>query len=65
MWWWCPTSEVILAQLKAELAEAMPQYRAETVQVLALESEPLTIWLQRLAYQLVTGAATVMTLPTR
>lgn len=49
-----PDFEVILSALKDDLLQAMPvEARASIQQTLALESEPLTIWLQRLAYQLV------------
>jgi len=49
-----PDFEVILSVLKDDLLQAMPvEARASIQQILALESEPLTIWLQRLAYQLV------------
>ncbi len=44
-----PDFEVILAELKADLIGAYPQAAA----TLQLESEPLTKWLQRLAYRLV------------
>ncbi|RGE46126.1 baseplate assembly protein [Comamonas testosteroni] len=50
-----PEFETILATLKADMIAAMPlAYRDGTAQTLGLESEPLTIWLQLLAYQLVT-----------
>ncbi|WP_304349759.1 baseplate J/gp47 family protein [Comamonas testosteroni] len=49
-----PDFEAILSELKADLLAAMPeQHRADVAETLGLESEPLTIWLQRLAYQLV------------
>lgn len=44
-----PDFETILGTLKADLVAAWPDAEA----VLQLESEPLTKWLQRLAYQLV------------
>ncbi len=44
-----PEFETILAGLKADMAAAYPP----AADVLALESEPLTKWLQRLAFQLV------------
>lgn len=44
-----PAFEAILAGLKADMAAAYPP----AADVLALESEPLTKWLERLAYQLV------------
>lgn len=44
-----PGFEAILTALKADLIAAWPEAAA----VLELESEPLTKWLQRLAYQLV------------
>lgn len=48
-----PEFEAILAELKADLLAAMPaDLRTATAATLALESEPLTKWLQRLAYQL-------------
>lgn len=49
-----PDFEAILATLKADLVAAMPSaQQALVAATLALESEPLTVWLQRLAYQLV------------
>lgn len=49
-----PDFEAILSALKADLLAAMPaDLRASTSATLALESEPLTKWLERLAYQLV------------
>jgi phage-related baseplate assembly protein len=49
-----PDFEAIVAEMKADLVAAMPEaYRADVVETLALESEPLTIWIERLAYQLV------------
>jgi len=49
-----PQFEVILATLKQDLIAAMPaDLRSDTAATLALESEPLTKWLQRIAYQLV------------
>lgn len=49
-----PQFEVILSTLKLDLVAAMPaDLRSETAATLALESEPLTKWLQRMAYQLV------------
>lgn len=49
-----PDFEAILSDLRTDLIAAMPaDLREGTAQTLALESEPLTIWLQRLAYQLV------------
>jgi phage-related baseplate assembly protein len=44
-----PDFEAILADLKADLIAAYP----DAADTLELESEPLTKWLQRLAYQLV------------
>lgn len=49
-----PQFEDILSTLKQDLIEAMPlNLRDETTMTLGLESEPLTKWLQRLAYHLV------------
>ncbi|MFC4623075.1 baseplate J/gp47 family protein [Comamonas nitrativorans] len=49
-----PNFEDILTALKDDLLQAMPlQLRDSIRQTLALESEPLTIWMQRLAYHLV------------
>ncbi|QKV52646.1 baseplate assembly protein [Comamonas antarctica] len=49
-----PDAEAILAALKADLIAAMPvELRTLTAATLGLESEPLTKWLERLAYQLV------------
>ena len=49
-----PVFEAILAALKADLLAAMPAaLRPDINDTLALESEPLTKWLERLAYQLV------------
>ncbi len=49
-----PAFEPILADLKADMVAAMPaELRTATASTLALESEPLTKWLERLAYQLV------------
>lgn len=49
-----PQFEDILATLKADLLAAIPaDQRADIAAVLSLESEPLSIWLQRLAYELV------------
>lgn len=49
-----PAFEKLVSELKADLIAAMPQeLRAATVATLALESEPLTKWTERLAYQLV------------
>ena len=48
-----PDFESILSGLKADLLAAMPpDLRPDVSTTLALESEPLTKWLQRLAYQL-------------
>lgn len=48
-----PDFESILATLKADMVEAMPvDLRAITSATLELESEPLTKWLERLAFQL-------------
>lgn len=44
-----PDFETILQQLKADMVAAYPA----SADVLALESDPLTKWLERLAYQLV------------
>ena len=49
-----PEFEAILAVLKADLIDVMPaDLRASAAATLALESEPLTKWMQRLAYQIV------------
>ena len=49
-----PEFETILSALKADLLAAMPaDLRPDVSDTLALESEPLTKWLERLAYQLV------------
>lgn len=49
-----PDFEAILADLKADLVAAMPaELRAAIDATLSLESEPLTKWLERLAFQLV------------
>lgn len=49
-----PDFESILAELKADMVAAMPaELRTATASTLALESEPLTKWLERLAFQLV------------
>ena len=49
-----PQFESILSVLKADLLAAMPAaLRPDINDTLALESEPLTKWLERLAYQLV------------
>lgn len=49
-----PKFETILSALKADLVAAMPaEARSAVSDTLALESEPLTKWLERLAYQLV------------
>lgn len=49
-----PDFEALFSALKADMVAAMPSdLRASTAATLALESEPLTKWLQRLAYQLV------------
>jgi len=49
-----PEFETILAALRTDLLAAMPaDLQAATADTMALESEPLTVWLQRLAYQLV------------
>lgn len=49
-----PEFETILAALKADLVAAMPaEARSAISDTLALESEPLTKWLERLAYLLV------------
>lgn len=49
-----PEFETILSALKADFVAAMPaELRAAVSDTLALESEPLTKWLERLAYQLV------------
>lgn len=48
-----PDFETILTTLKADMVAAMPQdQRADIAATLELESEPLTKWLQRLAFQL-------------
>ncbi|MDR0216423.1 MAG: baseplate J/gp47 family protein [Comamonas sp.] len=48
-----PDFESILSDLKADMLAAMPpDLRPDVSTTLALESEPLTKWLQRLAYQL-------------
>lgn len=48
-----PDFETILATLKADMVDAMPlAQRADIAATLQLESEPLTKWLQRLAFQL-------------
>ena len=48
-----PQFETILSALKADLLAAMPaDLRPDVSDTLALESEPLTKWLERLAYQL-------------
>lgn len=49
-----PEFEAILSALKADLLAALPaDLRPDISDTLALESEPLTKWLERLAYQLV------------
>ncbi|WP_043006551.1 baseplate assembly protein [Comamonas testosteroni] len=49
-----PEFEAILSALKADLVAAMPaDLRPDVTDTLALESEPLTKWLERLAYLLV------------
>jgi phage-related baseplate assembly protein len=49
-----PNFESILADLKAGMVASMPaELRTATAATLALESEPLTKWLERLAFQLV------------
>ena len=48
-----PDFETILATLKADMLAAFPQARqAEIASTLQMESEPLTKWLERLAFQL-------------
>lgn len=48
-----PEFETILATLKADMIAAYPQTRqAEIASTLQMESEPLTKWLERLAFQL-------------
>lgn len=48
-----PAFETILATLKADMIAAYPQARqAEIASTLQMESEPLTKWLERLAFQL-------------
>lgn len=49
-----PDLEALIAELKADLIAAMPDAsRADVAEALGLESEPLTKWVERLAYQLV------------
>lgn len=49
-----PDLEALIAELKADLIAAMPDAsRADVTEALGLESEPLTKWVERLAYQLV------------
>lgn len=49
-----PDLEHIIEILKADLVEVMPpEVRTEVRETLGLESEPLTKWIERLAYQLV------------